>query len=865
MVIKFNIKDMKNSLYIIATLCAVICFTQCTKVNEGGWPKNSDSYMALKDSMLYMELTVGEQTKTTIGASDYSVQWNAGDSIFVVAPDGGCLGSLKTEQSGSSAKFTGMIIPWDGAQNIQFYYLGSGSLALRALTYDYNVKSQNGTLSDLASNLQIMHGQIENVKAGNGNLGNLTMKSLISIVKIDLLTKSDFSQAASAYCLAPAKVTITLADASFSKALRDTMTLATPSTDYYMAVIPQSQNFTFFQSGAEDIELIATSPLAANGFYTGSDNSSVFLEELDKGGYTENGWGYGEGVEINDLIWAPVNCGVGYKKEYKYGKLYQWGRIDGTGYNTGTAPYNVETTQTAVATTYVDGYNKTPDPASFYKVTGNGYDWYTNASAKQLTSWPMNPSEAPEGSSGIGNPCPDGWRVPTEAELTLLMKNRSKWTAKSGRNGYYFSGSVAYSLEAKQVFLPAAGDRANGGGFENRTSQGRYWTASVNGANGRALYFTSTSSSTAINNYYKAYGLSVRCVKDVPHSGPYAVFSNITFNSAITNPSVNDYKTGEFVDFNLTSGSAYEIANIPLKNLTVGQWYSITFSESIAKVSGIGTFYENAGSLSNSVRPDAVTGTDYTNMVPNSVYNNLTDWFVWAKDPGVFGSDNYVPTSSATTIFKATAETMYWVWDFSKLKDACSYNCRISLTGAGIKPLTFTTGAKADLCAATLYGWYRGTGDTSNGKKGMTTYKVWVENQSLEMFTTGCGNAYGSSGHEKINIPLTGLTEGKDYKLTFDYNRQHITSGTELSSDDYDLCCGISKIEFTSSSTKDFRGTSTDDYFFKENNLAQSYSDSLTFTASGSTMYWVWSMDKFIDYESFVQTLSNVKLTEVTE
>ena len=46
----------------------------------------------------------------------------------------------------------------------------------------------------------------------------------------------------------------------------------------------------------------------------------------------EYGINHGKGVEISGVVWAPVNCGY-HKTDFKYGKLYQWGRKYGQGYD----------------------------------------------------------------------------------------------------------------------------------------------------------------------------------------------------------------------------------------------------------------------------------------------------------------------------------------------------------------------------------------------------------------------------------------------------------------------------------------------------------------------------------------------------
>ena len=50
----------------------------------------------------------------------------------------------------------------------------------------------------------------------------------------------------------------------------------------------------------------------------------------------EYGVNHGEGVEIDGVVWAPVNCGY-HATDFKYGKLYQWGRKYGQGYDSSDA------------------------------------------------------------------------------------------------------------------------------------------------------------------------------------------------------------------------------------------------------------------------------------------------------------------------------------------------------------------------------------------------------------------------------------------------------------------------------------------------------------------------------------------------
>lgn len=60
---------------------------------------------------------------------------------------------------------------------------------------------------------------------------------------------------------------------------------------------------------------------------SGEENESQKYDYVD-----EYGINHGKGIAIGKAIWAPVNCGY-HATDYKYGKLYQWGRKYGQGYD----------------------------------------------------------------------------------------------------------------------------------------------------------------------------------------------------------------------------------------------------------------------------------------------------------------------------------------------------------------------------------------------------------------------------------------------------------------------------------------------------------------------------------------------------
>jgi uncharacterized protein (TIGR02145 family) len=107
-----------------------------------------------------------------------------------------------------------------------------------------------------------------------------------------------------------------------------------------------------------------------------------------------------------------------------------------------------------------------------------------------------------------------GKRLPTKAEWTALCDLGSTWDNE--RKGRWFGGN--HNSDHKgSLFLSAAGLRNNNRGeLAYTSSYGYYWSSSPNyGAHSYAgsLYFNS-GYVYPLNNNYRAYGFSVRCVQN---------------------------------------------------------------------------------------------------------------------------------------------------------------------------------------------------------------------------------------------------------------------------------------------------------------------------------------------------------------
>ena len=95
--------------------------------------------------------------------------------------------------------------------------------------------------------------------------------------------------------------------------------------------------------------------------------------------------------------------------------------------------------------------------------------------------WRVNPNDALwANESSTNNPCPQGYRVPTEAEQTALVTDASITNYTNAA-----SSNLAFAAAGNRYLINAAlGGQAFGG---------YYWSSTVSGNNPSYRYFTSSS------------------------------------------------------------------------------------------------------------------------------------------------------------------------------------------------------------------------------------------------------------------------------------------------------------------------------------------------------------------------------------
>ncbi len=159
-----------------------------------------------------------------------------------------------------------------------------------------------------------------------------------------------------------------------------------------------------------------------------------------------------------------------------YGDLYQWGRfVDGHQCRNSLLATDISSTDSPL-----NGY--------FIIAPDSPGDW---RSSQNNNLW--------QGGNGINNPCPSGFRIPTEAQWNEEI---SSWN----------NSSVAAAFQSPIKFAAAGRRYSHNGELGSVDLAGRYRTSSISGHLSRRVRID--TGCTDVGSHNRASGFSVRCIKD---------------------------------------------------------------------------------------------------------------------------------------------------------------------------------------------------------------------------------------------------------------------------------------------------------------------------------------------------------------
>lgn len=199
------------------------------------------------------------------------------------------------------------------------------------------------------------------------------------------------------------------------------------------------------------------------------------------------------GTEVVEVInpqtgktWMDRNLGASREAlssddELAYGDLYQWGR-----FSDGHQCRDSETTSSL-------SNSALPTHGDFIVIlnlSSNMADWL---SLQNKNLW--------QGPDGVNNPCPEGFRIPSEAELN---EERLSWSSNNMKGA--FNSNLKFTADGRRSWTgDISGEEAFGGYWSSGTFSSIYEGS---------RYLRIVHDDAGINGSYRILGSSVRCIKN---------------------------------------------------------------------------------------------------------------------------------------------------------------------------------------------------------------------------------------------------------------------------------------------------------------------------------------------------------------
>lgn len=323
----------------------------------------------------------------------------------------------------------------------------------------------------------------------------------------------------------PSSLTYYLYEGESIRINEDNLPVSWVSSSPEVAFVDENGNLMAVSDGEAFIDCIVGNREIGVVVVTVYPNPECTTDYID-----EYGINHGKGVAFGNVVWAPVNCGY-HQTDYKYGKLYQWGRKYGQGYSGTLGPvyddagnlleyefYSDATYPTISVGPVSMEIGQSIDNSNIHylipyneNLTYEQYNWLDHSDNHLLNS---GTEENPEKTEY--DPCPDGWRVPTESEYSSLdsMCRTRQLIYNDDVLGYLLKGEKSSLEYYPEIFFPLTGSNDLPGDLGllsmGRDLYGYYMTSTVIYDGLYSTYGSEGSYSAAL----KMSANPIRCVQE---------------------------------------------------------------------------------------------------------------------------------------------------------------------------------------------------------------------------------------------------------------------------------------------------------------------------------------------------------------
>ena len=380
--------------------------------------------------------------------------------------------------AGTSVTFTATTYNFSGTPTYQWY---KNSVAINGET------SASYTTSTLAHGDQIY--VIASAVTSNSLNANITASAVVSVLGDGCINKTTLSTPIGQSSYAWYKDNVVIPSAT-------TNTYTPTASGVYKVTVTNgsststSTTTTLYECGrTADGSMVVVEGSSTLISRDGSKNTGKGVD--DRGKEVTKPWTYGTVTTATGRVWLDRNLGAtrvatSSTDAAGYGDYFQWGRpADGhqTKYLTNNNSTGFTNTRSATAV---------PSTDLWIVPTDGSNDWL---STPDNTLW--------TGANPTNNPCPAGFRIPTESE----------WSAENIANV-----GATFQTNGLKLTLPGMLTNFGSGGasYTAKGSYGQYLTQTAYTTNGGARYFGVNGSNQVWfdQNYYKSQGMSVRCIQN---------------------------------------------------------------------------------------------------------------------------------------------------------------------------------------------------------------------------------------------------------------------------------------------------------------------------------------------------------------